>query len=219
MEKLRTKALRPGWGRKPWASESEFLPLTHVSYRTAAGFHLTLEAPIEKVQQTLATALKPGRRLLSVVRFTDGVMEQVRTMPADRPVQALKKAEPEVAATVAQPVRGCPAPAFDEADVRANRVLEAFLDGDQVDDYHTHAGFVTFGLDTGHKYMITSREAPKQLKKFGRRSLYDLDEERAYCVHDWTVPAAEELLALHLFLSVPGGETYLRHIPDLGQED
>jgi len=45
------------------------------------------------------------------------------------------------------------------------------------------------------------------------RSLFDVDEHMAYCVHDWEVPAAEEMLALHAFLSVPGLESYLRAIP------
>lgn len=225
MEVLRAKAIKPGWGRQPWASESAFMPISNPCYRTAAGIKIELSAPIETVQKVLAKALKPGRRLLSVVRFIDGKMEEVRSVPEDRgvvaeaPVLPAPRAAPLVAATVAQPVRGCPAPAFDEADIRANRVLEAFLDADQLDDFRTQGSFVSYGQDTGHKYVITSREAPRQLRRFGGRSLYDVDEQVPYCVHDWTVPASEEMLALHLFLSVTAGETFLRHVPDLGQKD
>jgi hypothetical protein len=197
------------------------LPITNTAYRVSGGLSIELAVPIGTVQKVIAKALKPGRRLLSVVRFTDGKMQEVRTIPEDRPLASTELAQaptPVVGATVAQPVRGCPAPAFDEADVRANRVLEKFLDNEQTADFQSQSCFVSYGQDTGHKYVVTSREAPRQLKRFGGRSLYDVDEQQAFCVHDWTVPAAEEMLALHLFLSVPGGETYLRHIPDYGQE-
>jgi hypothetical protein len=33
------------------------------------------------------------------------------------------------------------------------------------------------------------------------------------CVHDWEVPAAEEMLALKLFLSLPEREQYIRDLP------
>ena len=121
---------------------------------------------------------------------------------------------PAVAATVAQPVQGCPAPDFQNAfDARANRVLEAFLSDEQRDDWRRRGRFVSIGTDTGHRYMLTSRDAREALHTYGGRSLYDLDERRAYCVHDWAVPAPEELLALHLFLAIPRGESFLRHVP------
>jgi len=121
---------------------------------------------------------------------------------------------PAVVATVAQPVQGCPAPDFPNAfDARANRVLEAFLSDEQRDDWRRRGRFVSIGMDTGHRYMLTSRDAREALQTYGSRSLYDLDERRAYCVHDWAVPAPEELLALHLFLAIPGGESFLRHVP------
>jgi hypothetical protein len=112
---------------------------------------------------------------------------------------------------------------------------------------------VSIGHETGHRYLVTSRNARGRLAKTDGRSLYDLDEPRwsarilrrldavgalvdvapdanihharvdvrscagrAFCVHDWTVPASEEMLALHLFLTMPGREHYLRDIPDTG---
>lgn len=38
------------------------------------------------------------------------------------------------------------------------------------------------------------------------------DEGVAYCVHDWSVPAAEEMLAIHLLLKLPGYEGELRFL-------
>jgi hypothetical protein len=129
----------------------------------------------------------------------------------DKPAPAPEKAKG--ATTVAQPVRGCPAPDFaNSPDARANRVLEAFLLPEQREDWRRHGAFVTRGMDSGHRYMLTSRDARTPLAQYAR-SVFDLDERQAYCVHDWDVPAAEELLALHAFLSVPGGERYMRLIP------
>lgn len=127
--------------------------------------------------------------------------------------------EPAKVATVKKPVRGCPAPDFEAIRLRANRVLRAFLTPDQVEDFERYQRFVTVGADTGHQYMLTSRSAPDELRNFGARCVFDLDENRAYCVHDWDVPAEEELLSLHCLLSVPGYETWARGIPDHGQFD
>ena len=45
-------------------------------------------------------------------------------------------------------------------------------------------------------------------------ALYDLDERRPWCVHDWDVPAPEEMLGLLVHLSIPGREKYLRDLPE-----
>lgn len=138
--------------------------------------------------------------------------------PRDEPLAATgtDSSEPVKAATVKKPVRGCPAPSFEQIKLRATRVLRAFLTPQQATDFDQHQRFVSTGKDTGHRYMLTSRNAPDQLANFGSRCLFDLDENRAYCVHDWEVPAEEELLALHCLLSVPGYETWARAMPDLG---
>ena len=115
---------------------------------------------------------------------------------------------------MAQPVRGCPAPDFDDVEVRASRVLKAFLTLDQVEDFERRQQFVAIGADTGHRYLLTSRHARRALSLNGHRTLYDMDERVAMCVHDWEVPAPEELLALFIHLSLPGLEEYVRSIPD-----
>jgi hypothetical protein len=60
--------------------------------------------------------------------------------------------------------------------------------------------------------MITSRHATDELSKW-RTALYDVDCERSVCTHDWSVPAAEEMLALHIYLQIEGGEHFLRSFP------
>lgn len=48
-----------------------------------------------------------------------------------------------------------------------------------------------------------------------QRQLYDLDARLPLCVHeDAAVPAAEELLALRVWLGLAGRETELRELAD-----
>jgi len=159
-----------------------------------------LKAPLEKVRKVVARTLKPNRKLVEVVRFADGRMTEEVSAPG-----AI------AGVTVAKPVLGCPAPNFAEADLRAREVLFAFLGDGQRADFDRHNAFVTVGSATGHQYVVTSRRARRMLQQHGGRQLYDLDERRAYCVHDDDVPAAEEMLALHVMLQLPWGERYLRH--------
>jgi hypothetical protein len=90
-------------------------------------------------------------------------------------------------------------------------VLSEFTTPEQQSSFVTRQSFVTCGAGTGHLYMVTSRHARDRLAMY-RRQLYDLDEQVPYSVHDYQVPAAEEMLDLHLLLQVPLGERYLRHL-------
>lgn len=188
-------------------------------------------APVEKVAREIAAALKPGRRQVSVVRFASGRVEEVSegtfvvapspsppppyrggeapAAPAAEPVPARVVDRPTAAVTVASPTVGCPPPDFSPAEVRAREVLAAFLDPGQLADFRQRNRFVSVGGASGHRYMITSRRAEAALRTY-RRSLYDLDERLPICTHDWTVPEAEEVLALHLLVSLPRYEGYLR---------
>lgn len=174
-----------------------------------------VNAPLLKVQKELVAFLKPGRTMVTAVKFTNGAVEEVHatseTWLPSTSVAVPEEKKPEVAASVAKPTQGCPAPAFKQAEIKARRVLEAFLDEQQREDFRRHNRFISVGSFTGHRYMITSRFETRSLAEYGR-TLFDLDEGRALCVHDWVVPAAEEMLALHLMLQLPQHEPYLRHL-------
>ena len=163
---------------------------------------------VETYRQT-AGELPPAKDDDEVI---EGVFEEPepkakKTKPAkEKPAEK----EPAAAATVAAPVLGCPAPDFPQADVRANRVLDAFLTEQQRQDWKSRGQIVTVGADTGHRYMLTSRERRDMLERFGGRSLFDLDAQIPVCTHDWDVPAAEEILALLLFVSLPTREKHVR---------
>lgn len=181
-----------------------------------------LRCPMSKVQGVLVGALKPGRRLVTAVKFSDGKMQEV----ADADLKALDAAsskkggpyreDPKAAVTVAEPTRGCPAPDFEAAELRASAVLAAFLDEEQLRDFTERNAFVAVGSDTGHRYALTSRHSRDGLNRHGGRTMYDLDDREAFCVHDWTVPAGEELLAMFTLLSLPGYESWMRHMPASG---
>lgn len=227
MESLRTRAVSTKLRRK-WASAADFLPLTNSAYRGPNGVQVTLTAPIEEVTKFLAKALKPERKLLQAVKFSDGRVEEIHSNlvtkeePDAPPVSERKpKAEekPAIATTVARPVNGCPMPDFPEADIRASRVLETFLTPNQIDDYRKTGAFITIGADSGHRYMICNRERPNIMKSMlGGRQLWDMEEKRPICVHDWAVPPPEEMLAIHLCISLPGHEAELLSLPEIDEE-
>lgn len=213
LESLKKRAKSPPMMKKRWnviPGGFDFLDKPSLIDKEK-GFSFELEAPLMKVQRYLAKELKPGRKLVEVVIFEGGELEDV----TDKEKPDSKK-EPKAGVTSAAPTQGCPAPDFDHVEHRANEVLETFLSPEQIEDWRKYNRFVSEGADSGHRYMITSRERRDQIGMYAGRSLYDLDEKRAYCVHDWTIPAAEEALNLHLFLSIPGKEEYIRAIPDVG---
>ncbi len=226
MEQLRSRAVSPKRLAKPWAKDSAFLPLTNSAYRTSDGVTIHLEAPIEDVQKLLAKALKPQRSLLTAVKFSDGKIEEVHSFQTPEGAQAVipekpkEEPQPAVAVTVATPVKGCPMPDFQEADVRASRVLETFLNGDQIADYRKTGSFVTVGADSGHRYLVCNRERPNFMRAhLGGRQLYDLEKKHPICIHDWAVPPAEEMLALHLHLTLPGWEGKIMTLPEIENEE
>lgn len=190
-----------------------------------------MKSDIEKVEATLASAMKKGRKLLSAVVFKNGRIEEIHRgeeadekrdpyrepaagAPEPPPPAALAEV-PKAAVTVPQPTIGCPCPEFERADLRATRVLRAFLTPPQLEDFERTQSFIVEGGDTGRRYLLTSRQAPRdRLAKVDGRSVFDLSGGYPVCVHDWTVPAAEELLELKLFLEIPGKEKYVRSLPE-----
>ena len=220
MEQLRTRALR--W--PSWAEADDFAPLTEARYASRDGVTVVLSAPIEKVQAALFKAMRPGRREIMAIRTIEGSIRELKGRAyrdEETPKEdalALPPPPPpkeEKAVTVAKPVNGCPLPDFPEADIRASRVLETFLSEEQVADYRKTGAFVSTGADSGRRYLICNRERPRLMaQKLGGRQLLCLDTGRPMCVHDWDVPPPEEMLAIHLMVTLPGRETQMAHLPE-----
>jgi hypothetical protein len=233
---LFARAVKPGAFKKAWTSETALREIHLDSLREQT---VALDAPISQVQDFLQKKLKPHRKQVSVVRFASGRLEELSeatlqvidgsgeevpamaveaqpTPPVEKEEKPKPKKEdkPAVAATVAQPALGCPVPEFDDVEIRATRVLKAFLTPEQIEDFNRRQQFVAVGADTGHRYLLTSRNSKHAFEQASFRSLYDMDERQALCVHDWEVPAAEELLGLYLHVSLPGLEGFVRSMPD-----
>ena len=100
---------------------------------------VTVSKPIDKVELAISKAMKRGRKLLSAVVFKNGRVEELHrgeTPYRDQPEKEKEGAEkPAAAVTVAAPMLGCPVPEFERADVRATRVLRAFLTPAQLADF------------------------------------------------------------------------------------
>jgi hypothetical protein len=177
---------------------------------------IVVAKPIAKIEAVLSKAMKRGRKLLSAVVFKGGSIEEIHRVEDGEPTAtAIERAAPAAAVTVAAPTIGCPIPEFERAEVRATRVLKAFLTEQQLADFERTESFLVTGADTGHKYVLTSRHAAaERLAKVGGRSVFDVDQGYPICVHDWMVPAAEELLELKLFLELPGREGYARQLEE-----
>jgi hypothetical protein len=199
-ERVAMAALSKRAADRGWIPKTTTSPSSIVDALAAAKGMVVLDAPLEKVRGVLAKVLKPNRKLVEVVKFADGRMSDEVSAPGA-----------VAGVTVSKPVLGCPAPDLAAADLRAREVLFAFLGEGQQLDFDRHNAFVSVGAATGHQYMVTSRRARRVLARHGGRQLYDLDEQRAFCVHDDEVPEAEEMLALHVMLQLPWGERYLRH--------
>jgi hypothetical protein len=217
LDALMPIAFKKGWlakgvGITTWSSSDKYP-------------NVRFTAPMAKVASVIAKAIKPGREIVSAIQFSNGKMQEITEAEYDdatplpvkgepyRAPGALEPIKPVAAAAVAKPALGCPAPDFEKADIRATRVLRTFLNEEQREDWDKYNRFITIGAVTGHRYMVTSRYATDSLADY-QRSLYDLDDDKPYCVHDNAVPPAEEVLALHLLVQLPGHENYLRHLGD-----
>jgi hypothetical protein len=172
-----------------------------------------LAVSFDAVVSHLACSLKPNVPITKIAKFADGSLEVVE--PDEKsPVRAKK------GVAAARPTAGCPLPDFDERHVRATRVLKEFLTPAQISDFEEHQAFKVTGAFSGHRYHLVSRHAPKQYRSDYRyRTVYDLDEQRTLCIHDWTVPPAEELLSLALHLQLPEHEKLLREIAGRGEHE
>lgn len=187
---------------------------------------VTLDTTIDRVESFLRKKLRGPAASVSIAITQDGSLYEIKAPDKENETRAVQpyrepapgpepvQAELVAAVTVRKPVLGCPAPDFVKAHERATHVLRQFLSNEQISDFEKHQRFLTIGGRTGHRYMITSRHATDELRSTSFRSVYDIDDSRAMCVHDWGVPAPEEMLTMHLMLSMPDWENYIRGIPD-----
>lgn len=231
VQALKDHSISPGLFKAVWATEADWRRIVAAFEVGSSAVHtIDLEAPIARVERVITKALRRDRKVVTVASCKPGEFVEIHADVPDEPAHGTsphrepapgpkdeqaapsrpKEApKPAAAVSVQQPVIGCPAPDFVNAQVRASEVLRTFLRPEQIADFERRQQFVTVGGYTGHRYAITSRHARSALA-LNRRTVYDLDERRAFCVHDWEIPPAEEMLTMHLLLSLPQYEPYIR---------
>ena len=218
LRKLRDEHTEPKLFDDIWAAREDFNRAginweLGSAYRSPAGStEIVLRASVLKVEKALTKLLKGERRIVRAVVFKTGAEPEVV------PVEAAEKRkdEPKAGASVAQPVKGCPVPDFETVNVRATRVLKEFLSPVQLSDFERNQQFLATGADTGRRYLLTSRNAGAAFDRIGRTSVYDVDRRFPLCVHDWSVPAAEEILAMLICFRLRGGERAMLQMPEHG---
>jgi hypothetical protein len=181
---------------------------------------ITIKAPLSEVGPVVIPIVKPGRNVVTAVRFKNGHVEVVEGSGTDPtpdvkpyrdpgekktdpdPAEKLKdlaaKPDAVAAATVRRATPCCPDCYVGEVNRPASQVLMAFLDEEQHRTWASDRYVIARGEYTRHRYLIAHRKSP--LAAQNRRMAYDLDDQQIMHFHDWTVPPEEEVLSAMLIL-------------------
>lgn len=177
-----------------WTSDADIAPTRSV-----------IRAAIGAVGPVLA-----GKAAAPVGQFTavvskDGALT-VEVDPVTAIVAAEQKGELAAVATPKKPTLCCPVQ-LSGPDRRASEALHAFCTPKQWADWTEKGWLITYGQITGHAYQIAHRHS--SLAQARGKITYDLDDQGILSCWDWTVPPAEEVLAVKLLLE--GREPWLRN--------
>lgn len=224
---LKKRSLQGGILRRQWATEKAWdsMPSEAFAMGRSTVHHVNLKAPISKIESFLTRQLRGATSTVSVMITDKGNLYEIKAqddpevdtnvLPFRRAADDPEEEQPAAATTVRKPAIGCPAPNFEAATIRATEVLKTFLTSEQVEDYEKYQRFVTVGGASGRRYLLTSRHAPSP-RGTSFRTVRDVDNNVDLCVHDWGIPAPEELLTMHLMLSMPQYEGYIHGLGDDG---
>jgi len=224
---LKKRSLQGGILRRRWATKKAWdsMPTEAFAMGRTTTHHVILKAPITTIERFLTRHLRGATSTVSVMITDQGNLYEIKgeDFQADTNVLPFRREaeggdpeeKPKAATTVRKPAVGCPAPNFEETRIRANEVLKAFLSPEQIEDYERYQKFVTIGGASGRRYLLTSRHALSRTSS-RMRSVRDVDLNKDLCVHDWGIPAPEELLTMHTMLSLPQYEGYIHGLHDDG---
>jgi hypothetical protein len=126
-------------------------------------------------------------------------MEDKEDKPAkpDKVEEALAKPDADKAVTTRRPTLCCPTPVAGP-DVRASEVLHAFCTRQQWESWMRNGFLFCNGNLSGHTYRIVHRHLP--LAREPGKVTWDMDDDAVIHCYDWSVPPAEEVLAIKLAL-------------------
>jgi hypothetical protein len=162
---------------------------------------LTLDVPVVKAGLELlsrgdAKDLKKRKAILTAVKSEAGKMFAIAG--GEQLEQKIAKMEDKKeAVTSKRPTLCCPTP-ISGPDVRASEVLRAFSTTRQWRSWREHGFLVAHGNLTGHPYRICHRHS--ELARRQGKITWDLHDDHVVHCYDWSVPPAEEVLAVKLCL-------------------
>lgn len=208
--KLGAALEKKGWWR----------PMASGLWRTESAPQKTQEvricAPLSKVAALMVKVLRPGKQVLTAVRYASGKLETVQgsDLPLVELAKKVEKADAErpaaapapAAATVTRPTPSCPQ-CYVAAVGPATDALLAFMDDEQHEQWAENRYLVCYGGRSGHRYLLAHRHTTVAAK-IGRICL-DLDDQQVVHFHDRSVPPEEEVLAAKLILETR--EDWLRN--------
>lgn len=188
-----------GWLKEPW----ELV----VKKRFGRDKTIEIQAPLEKVGPIASALMRPGKQVLTAVRFSGGLVEvvsgqdpQALSALAEKAAAATpdKTDKPaEAAATVKRATPCCPA-CIPGANSAASEVLLAFLSAEQHETWARDRYILVDGGLSGNRYRLSHRNS-EYAQRAGRMCV-DLDDRQVVHFHDWTVPPEEEVLAAKLIM-------------------
>jgi hypothetical protein len=156
---------------------------------------LLIDAPVAKAGKLLL-GWRARKDILTAVKSYDGEITPV-IGNGDEVEKAVEKKDTKEAATVKRPTLCCPTP-VSGPDIRASEVLRAFSTNKQWKDWLKHGHLIAYGKLTGHPYRICHRHTP--LAQQQGKIAWDLHDDAIVHCYDWSVPPAEEVLAVKLVL-------------------
>lgn len=184
---------------------------------------LVVQAPLTKAGPVLAGDTMPGRGVLTVVKSNQGtlmcVADETQGTELAAALNEPKAKEPETprlepppkpaaATTMRRPTTCCPHPLPVEGPLkRASRVLREFSTPSQWRSWVENGFLYCIGGLTGHRYRICHRNHP--LAAAQGKIARDIDNGVTIHCWDWSVPPAEEVLAVKLILETR--EPWLRN--------
>jgi hypothetical protein len=111
--------------------------------------------------------------------------------------KALAKDDAEKAVTTRRPTLCCPTP-ITGPDIRASEVLRSFCTKQQWESWLENGFLYCNGNLSGHTYRIVHRHLP--LAREQGKVTWDMHDDQVIHCYDWSVPPAEEVLAIKLTL-------------------
>lgn len=166
---------------------------------------VVIDAPLEKLGPIVAKLMRPGKAVLTAIRFEGGkvITSSGNETELAELAEEVKKEEKaggekaEAAATVKRPTPCCPQCELGSV-APARETLLAFLNEEEHESWKEHRRIVVVGGLSGHRYVLAHRNT-ELARKIGR-VCYDLDDQCVVHFHDRSVPPEEEVLAAKLVL-------------------